>query len=983
MRKLFPAMRVSLGLIMAVVSIILLSDLLGIIPDRTTAVIDGRKKIAETLAIQYSLAARRNDYDSIETSMKMLVERNDEVLSAALRNANGNLAAVVGDHADHWDTGVGEKSTPTLIQVPIYTNATLKQKWGGVELRFTPTSKISVFGISISPLVLMIVFVAATGFLVFLLLIKKILTSIDPSAVMPSRVRKALDTLNEGVLLIDKKGRILFANEVFADAIGVEELQIIGKKVMNLDWKNNHAELPWVKTLKSGISAVGEKIKLALPDGSDIQFIVNSTPVLNDGGKQQGVMVTFDDVTELEARNNELRNMVSKLKVSSEHINRQNEELRILATRDPLTNCLNRRTLFDQFEEKCLDAIKNNTEFSCLMLDIDRFKRVNDTYGHAAGDEVLKGVSTAVKVVLRSDDEVFRYGGEEFCVLLPGADMKTVSRLAERVRENIEAQVFDDAAEGQIIRVTASVGLSSIKFGAENLQTLIETADAALYESKRNGRNRVTTWSAEVIEAEQTADAHQLNVDEKPGTETDTVRLANEHQDIDIVTGLPNRAHFRRELAKTIMHVRQHDQYAAVLILNIDMFQRINNVFGYTVGDTVLETVAKRLTGAVRASDLTCRLSDSIPEQSVYGLGGDEFGILLTGLESQDNVPVVVERLIDSLALPVTVNDQEVFLTCSIGVSQIPDDGTNVDVLVTCANVALQQAKRGGKNSCQFFRNDFISAARNDYEIEKALHYALDNNEFELYFQPQLDVQTLRIESMEALIRWHHPQRGLIMPGDFIFAAETSGQIIDIGQWVINAACQQIRNWLDVGLVLPVSVNMSPVQFIQKDLVEQISAAVSSARINPQLLQLEITESTIMEHLDSALETMQTLSRLGHKISIDDFGTGYSSLEYLKRFPVDSLKIDRAFIKDVNTDSGDAAIVRAAISMAHGMDLKVVAEGVETEEQLLFLRNLHCDMIQGYLLGGPLPAKDAITLIDEKQWQGRPDGRCHGLKLAR
>ena len=258
MRKLLPAMRVSLGLIMAVVSIILLSDLLGIIPDRTTAVIDGRKKIAETLAIQYSLAARNNDYDSIEASMRMLVERNEEVLSAALRKADGRLMAVVGDHTDNWDDGLGEKSTPTQIQVPIYKNAALKQKWGGVELRFTPTSKINIFGIAISPLVLMTVFVAVIGFLVFLLLIKKILTNIDPTAVMPSRVRKALDTLNEGVLLIDKKGRILFANEVFASATGVEELQIIGKKATDLGWKGDYAELPWMKTMKSGDVAVGE-----------------------------------------------------------------------------------------------------------------------------------------------------------------------------------------------------------------------------------------------------------------------------------------------------------------------------------------------------------------------------------------------------------------------------------------------------------------------------------------------------------------------------------------------------------------------------------------------------------------------------------------------------------------------------------------------------------------------------------------------------
>jgi diguanylate cyclase (GGDEF)-like protein/PAS domain S-box-containing protein len=964
-------MRVSLGLIMAVVSVILLSDLLGLMPDRTTAVIDGRKKIAETLAIQYSLSARRNDYDSIESSMKMLVERNNEVLSAALRNAAGDFVAVVGDHADHWDSGLGEKSTPTHMQVPIYTNAKLKQKWGSVELRFANTSKVNAFGMFISPLALMIVFVAVTGFLVFLLLIKKIFTNIDPSAVVPSRVRKALDTLTEGVLLLDKKGRVMFANEVFADAVGMKELEIIGKKVLDLDWKCDYEELPWVKAMKSGVNIVGEKIELELPGRSNILFVVNSSPVLDNNKKQQGVMVTFDDVTELEAKNSELRHMVYRLKESSDQINRQNDELRILATRDPLTDCMNRRSLFDQYEEKCVDAINKNTEFSCVMLDIDHFKRVNDNYGHAAGDEVLKVVSSAIKAVLRSNDEVFRYGGEEFCVLLPGASIKSASRLAERVRENIEVQVIDDAAEGQVIRVTASIGLSSIRFGAGSLSALIESADAALYESKRNGRNKVTISQAEDTESEQTADAQQVNAGEVHGTEASAVPLAGKNQDVDKITGLPNRAHFRSELANTIMHAQQHGQYAAVLMLDLDMFKRINNVFGYTAGDTVLDAVARRLSGSLRVSDSTCRLDGSSPEQGVYGLGGDEFGILLTGLESQDDVHVVVERLVNSLALPVIVDGQEIFMTCSVGVSQFPADGSDTDTLITCAGAALQQAKRNDRDSVQYFHDDFVSVARDGYAIENALRYALDNNEFELYFQPQLDVQTLRIESKEALIRWHHPQQGIISPAEFIPAAEASGQIIDIGKWVINTACQQIRSWLDVGLELPVAVNLSPVQFRQKDLIEQINTAVSSAMINPQYLQLEITESMVMDEVDSALVTMQALTRFGYKIAIDDFGTGYSSLEYLKRFPVNILKIDRAFIKDVHSDPGDAAIVSAAISMAHSMDLQVVAEGVETEEQLLFLRNLRCDMIQGFLLGVPLPAKDAIALIDEKQWKAR------------
>ena len=516
--------------------------------------------------------------------------------------------------------------------------------------------------------------------------------------------------------------------------------------------------------------------------------------------------------------------------------------------------------------------------------------------------------------------------------------------------EDIEEQVIDDSVEGEVIRVTASMGISSVRLGVEDLQTLIEAADAAMYESKRSGRNRVTTWSADV--------AQENSID-------------GNHHGIDIATGLRNRAGFRKGLAEQIRQVEESGQYAAVLLLDLDMFKRINNIFGHSGGDAVLVAVAERLNTTIRDTDSAVRLDGSELGQEIFGLGGDEFGILLTGLEAKDDVSIVVERLTSSLALPVMVNDQEVFMTCSIGVSQFPDDGADADTLIICASVALQQAKREGKNKCQYFRNDFVSTVRNDYEIEKAIRFALDNDEFELYYQPQLDVQSLRIHSVEALIRWNHPQRGFISPGEFIPAAEATGLIVNLGEWVIKEACQQIRSWLDAGLELPVAINLSPVQFRQPGLAEQITTAVSTARIDPQHLHLEITEGVIMEELDSALETLTALSRLGYKISVDDFGTGYSSLEYLKRFPVDILKIDRAFIKEVEKDADDAAIVRATISMAHGMDLKVVAEGVENEEQLLFLRNLHCDMVQGFLLGRPLPAKDIVALIDEKQWQAQ------------
>lgn len=969
MTRLFPAMRVSLGLIMVVVSIIMVSDLLGIIPDRSTAVIDGRKRIAETLAVQYSLAARRSEYESIAASLNMLVERNDDVLSAALRSAGGDLLAVAGNHEDNWDYSYGDKSTPTQMQVPIYRDTNLLQKWGTVELRFRPANSVQLLGIEVSPLLGMTFFVAATGFLIFLLLIKNIFTNIDPSTVVPMRVRRALDTLTEGVLLIDNKGRILFVNAMFLSASGARERDLLGKAVDSLQWKIDGTALPWLKTQESGTSAVGEKLSLVIPGEADRHFTVNSSPVLDGKGERQGVMVTFDDVTELEARNDELRDMVNRLKESSEKINIQNEELRILATRDPLTNCKNRRLLFDQYEEVYANAISKQQEFCCLMLDIDFFKRINDGYGHAAGDQVLRRVAGTVKSVLRSNDEVFRYGGEEFCVLLPGAREADALALAERLREVIEACEIADAAEGNTIRVTSSLGVSSIRSGATTLSGLIEQADIALYQSKNTGRNRVTAWAAELQMPDSSGSKGERAEESSRCQETRTTAPQAAGQFLDHITGLPNRINFRERLAQSIVEAEESGAHIAVLLVDLDLFQRINNIFGYAYGDTVLNIVAKRLSESLRATDPVTRVSETTIERCVYGLGGDEFGILLNGLQEDGDVSIIVNRLASVLSDPYEIDGQSVHMTAGIGISLYPANGTDADTLVTRAGLALQQAKRSGKNGSQFFRDEYISNVQQDYELEKELRRAIEDKQFELYFQPQLDLVSLKIISMEALIRWHHPEKGMISPADFIPVAESSGLIVRIGQWVIESACRQIRGWLDAGMVLPVSVNISAIQLRQVDLVEQINSAVARARINPEYLELEITESTVMENMDFALETMQTLKRLGYRITIDDFGTGYSSLEYLKRFPVSNIKIDRSFIRHVDSDPDDAAIVRATISMAHGMGMKVVAEGVENEQQLFFLRNLRCDMVQGYLLGHPLPAGEAINLIDQKSRQ--------------
>jgi diguanylate cyclase (GGDEF)-like protein/PAS domain S-box-containing protein len=951
-------MRVSLGLIMAVVSILMLSDLLGIIPDRSTAVIEGRKRLAETLAVEYSLTARKNDYDPIVASMEMLVERNDDVLSAALRLENGTLLAVAGDHEDNWNPEYGDKSTPNQMQVPIYRNARLKEKWGTVELRFSPLHRISLLGMEVSPLMVMMSFVSVTGFFIFLVLIRKIFTNIDPSVVVPTRVKRALDTLTEGVLLTDNKGLILFLNAMFLTVTGAREKDLLGRKVGRLGWKTGDGIFPWLKTQKSGESVIGEKVVLAIPGEADRHFMVNSSPVLDEMGERKGVMITFDDVTQLEEKNTELRRLVFKLRESSDKINRQNEELRILATRDPLTNCSNRRVLFDPYEAVYRCAIDDGDEFCCLMLDIDHFKRINDKYGHAVGDQVIKVFAGAVRAMLRDSDEIFRYGGEEFCVLLPLTTEGDASVLAERLRETIAALEIEDVQVGEVIRITSSIGVSSVRGGAESLSGLIDQADIALYNSKNSGRNRVTTWSDRLHMPVAGDEGDQRQVSVHGGAPA-----ANDSNQVD---RLPNRLDFRQKLAEMLAQARNDTSQVAVVLIDLDMFQRINNVFGYSSGDDVLTIVARRFADSLRANDPVTRMPVGSVNPVVYNLGGDEFGLLLTGSITEADVSLIVGRLVDALAEPFDIDGHQAHLTACIGISLYPADGEQAETLITRAGLALQHAKNTGHNTYMFFRNDFISAVQQNYELENDLRHAVTAGDFELYFQPQLDMVSHKIVSMEALIRWRHHRNGMIFPADFIPVAESTGMIVEIGEWVINAACRQIRLWQDAGILLPVSVNISAKQFRHEGLVEQINNAVAAAGIDPEYLEFEITESTIMENLEFALKAMKKLRKLGYRFAIDDFGTGYSSLEYLKRFPVSVVKIDRAFIKQVNRDPDDAAIVRAAIAMAHGMNMKVVAEGVENEKQMFFLRDLNCDMVQGYLLGYPLPAGEAIASIGDE-----------------
>ncbi len=961
MFKLSPLVRMSSGLVFVTISILLLADLIGFIPNHTNLIVDERRKLAELITIQIMKSVELGQEQTIPASTKTIIERNEDILSAAIRLVDGTLLMEYGEHQNNWKLAINDSSTTNAIQVPVSKQG---EDWARIEIRYKSLNITSeFFGFQINDFMLLTGFVGLMGYIFYGLFLRRTLKQLDPKSVIPDRVRNAMNALSEGVLILDKKEKIMLANQSICEKIGIEEKKLIGKEINKLAWRLKSAKdknilLPWKTVLNSGESVSSIALSIDVNKQESRTFMVNSSPVEGDNDSINGVLCTFDDVTYLEKKNKDLQSALSLLKKTQEEIYKKNEELSLLASTDPLTECFNRRAFFE-IVNKEYDELDENNTLACIMLDIDFFKKVNDVYGHTVGDTVIRAMADTLKNNLRKSDLLCRYGGEEFCVVLLSTSVKDAYKLAEVVRKKVEDLKFLETPATENMTITASFGITDTTFGAVSLEALIDQADQALYFSKENGRNCASSWE-DVISQELTNDDSSQEIIKASETETRKTQS-------DALTGLPGRQNFINIVRESIAKTNNSKGSLGIILIDIDMFNRVNASLGTAQGDMVLQQFAQRLSSFVRESDALAYFDQEKPGNSpISRLGGNTFSILASDFRKSSNIHILAKRFLETLSEPYIIDDTEVHLSLSAGISLYPADGNSVDTLIHNAELALFRAKQEEGNTYRRYVKEIDLIVKDTISIENELRDAIRNKEFIVYYQPKINLVTNSVDSVEALVRWQHPEKGLIPPGLFIPIAENSGLTNEIGRQVMDIAFQQAVRWVNEGYTdLRVSINVSPLQLKKDDFVKTVLQRLKLYSCSPHNIEFELTETVLIDNIDMVVPILKELNAIGIKFSIDDFGVGYSSLNYIKRLPVDIIKIDKSFIDHIHTKEEDATLVAAIIAMAHAMNLTIVAEGVEERAQLQILKKLKSDYVQGFYFSKPIPA-DRISILLQK-----------------
>ncbi len=530
---------------------------------------------------------------------------------------------------------------------------------------------------------------------------------------------------------------------------------------------------------------------------------------------------------------------------------------------------------------------------------------------------------------------------------------------------------------GSMESLFSKVDPSCRKEVRQNTELAVESANSITLEFDIFGRHESDIRFVR-LEAEPKLDSNG-NCTHMLGTVQDITESAHAQKHIhdlayyDLVTGLPNRAQLRENLSQILHWSERQENQFALLFLDLDHFKQVNDSLGHDAGDELLKQVSERLAAVLRESDTLSfpegeHADNSESNDTVARIGGDEFVVLLGCINRPEDAARVAERIAESVREPYLLADVEVTVTTTIGISVYPEDGRDSESLMKHADVAMYHAKENGRNGYQFYSTDIHEHALSRFSMERELKHAITEQGLTLLYQPKLDVLTGRTVGVESLVRWNHPERGEIAPADFIPLAEETGLIMPLGRWVLNEAARQVQEWKTQGLgVFSIAVNCSPVQFTQGNMIRDIEDAIINNNIDPNLLEIELTENLFLHNIENGIELLNNLKELGVQIALDGFGTGISSLSYLKRLPVDKIKIDRTFVKELHHDKGDEAIVSAIVTLGHRLNLSIVAEGIENLEQLNILRKLNCNEVQGYYFSYPLSHSDFTQWLEDQE----------------
>ena len=949
--------QLAFSLVLLSISILFVADFLNLRGDPRAGIHEARKALSVVLAEQLSTLASSRDMNAVEKAVADFATRTTDTTAVALVLADGSRPIRRGDSA-LLEVQPGS-ANGTRVNVPIYNN---DRPWGEVRLAFSPTHNV-MGGFD------WLIFVALSSLASFTLFFVKVLVQLDPGRVVPERVDTAFDVFSAGVVILDHEQRIIMANTAASNIVGRSADSLIGLSIEETfpldvvaDWQS-----PWATTLHSGLLATDQQIRLQGVHSESRLYSVSCMPVGDDASEQRGVLVTFDDMTALERKNAQLATALEDLSRSRDELKARSIHLELLATTDSMTGVANRRT----FLEKLAIAIENarikDLPLTCIMADIDHFKKVNDTYGHPVGDAVIIAVANALSAACREEDLVARLGGEEFVMLLPGLSAEEAFEVADRVRIAVIALAFGDALP--VPQLSASFGVAALIDDMVEIAGIVDAADQALYKSKQDGRNKVSIYDSESggmiyepgdpvqtdISDQSRAHTHDLEI-KLQAREQEIIAM----QEYDTLTGAPLRTLFLQCVATELARATRRSKVIGIMSFELRDHARVVSAAGHAKSDALIKAFVERLQEGFRSTDLVSNLTS---EYSLSRITSNEFGVLLTDLDDSAGALIVVARLRRLLSQPFLLGQDKYYLGANIGIS-VSNGKDDVDAgsLFNSASNARSVASTQSDKVSHAFASTVLHEESQDYiRLESDLRDALEAGSLETYFQPKFDLAKRRVTGMETLLRWNHPTRGFVSPEVFVALAEANGLIEQLSTLVLERTVAQILIWRSMGFDdLRVSVNVSPIQLKAELVVDATLNALAQSGISGQQMEMELTETSIIDCTDEARRALQRLREAGVRIAIDDFGTGYTSLSLLADLPLDTVKIDRSFIVAMSGGERNRAVVESIIKMAHALNLHVVGEGIETNEQLEMMGRLGCDEIQGYLISRPLPA-DEIT----------------------